>query len=99
MGGDSDDETDRDPSKLVTSPPSVFVTVVNTGRHDINGLLGIVVSYNMEHERYLVHMTRSQSTMALKEHNLKRVRFAAQSELRFLGKVPGVRGYRITSHF
>jgi hypothetical protein len=73
MGDDSDDEADRDPSNLVTSPPSVFVTVVNTGRHDINGLLGIVVSYNMEHERYLVHMTRSQSTMSLKKHHLKRV--------------------------
>jgi hypothetical protein len=60
----------RDPSGYVTSPPSVVVKVLETGRDDINGLLGIVVSYNMERERYLVHMADSQSTMALRKENL-----------------------------
>ena len=62
----------RDPSGYITSPPSVAVKVVGTARDDINGLLGIVVSYNMERERYLVHMTTSQSTMALKKENLQK---------------------------
>jgi hypothetical protein len=60
----------RDPSGYVTSPPSIVVKVLDTGRDDINGLLGIVVSYNMERERYLVHMADSQSTMALRKENL-----------------------------
>jgi hypothetical protein len=60
----------RDPSGFVTSTPSVVVKVVDTARNDINGLLGIVISYNVERERYLVHMTRSQSTMAFKKENL-----------------------------
>lgn len=46
------------------------VKVVGTARDDINGLLGMVVSYNVERERYLVHMPVSQSTMALKKENL-----------------------------
>jgi hypothetical protein len=60
----------RDPSGYVTAPPSVVVKVTATARNDINGLLGIVISYNLERERYLVHMTKSQSTMALKKENL-----------------------------
>jgi hypothetical protein len=62
----------RDPSGYVTSPPSVIVKVVGTARDDINGLLGLVGSFNMDREQYLVHMTESQSTMALKKENLTR---------------------------
>jgi hypothetical protein len=51
------------------------VKVVGTGRDDINGLLGIVTSYNVDRERYLVHMTTSQSMMALKRENLVRASF------------------------
>jgi hypothetical protein len=64
------EEVIRDPCGYVTVPPSVVVKVTGTGRNDINGLLGIVVSFNVERERYLVHMTRSQSTMALKKEHL-----------------------------
>jgi hypothetical protein len=60
----------RDPSGYVSGTPSVVVKVVETARNDINGLLGIVISYNLERERYLVHMTQSQSTMALRKENL-----------------------------
>jgi uncharacterized membrane protein len=61
----------RDPSGYINNPPSTVVKVVGTGRDDINGLLGIVVSYNVERERYLVFMPISQSTMALKVQNLR----------------------------
>jgi hypothetical protein len=62
----------RDPLGFLTSPPSTVVKSVGTARDDINGLLGIVLSYNMERERYLVHMTTSQSTMALKKENIQK---------------------------
>ncbi|KAL3935676.1 MAG: hypothetical protein SGARI_002875 [Bacillariaceae sp.] len=62
----------RDPSNFLTSPPTVVVKVVGTARADINGLLGIVTSYNMERERYLLHVTSTQSTMALKKENLQK---------------------------
>jgi hypothetical protein len=60
----------RDPNGFVTNPPSMVVKVSHTARDDINGLLGIVMSYNTERERYLVHMTAAQSTMAFKKENL-----------------------------
>mmetsp|Transcript_14639 Transcript_14639/g.35313 ORF Transcript_14639/g.35313 Transcript_14639/m.35313 type:complete len:333 (-) Transcript_14639:909-1907(-) len=60
----------RDPKGYVTSPPSVVVRVIKTSRADINSLLGVVISYNVERERYLVYMAASQSTMALKQENL-----------------------------
>ena len=60
----------RDPNGFVTNPPNMVVKVSATARDDINGLLGIVMSYNTERERYLVHMTAAQSTMAFKKENL-----------------------------
>ena len=66
------DDAVRDPCGYVTVPPSVVVKVTGTGRNDINGLLGIVISFNVERERYLVHMTRSQSTMVLKKEHLSK---------------------------
>jgi hypothetical protein len=60
----------RDPSGFISNPPSVVVKVVGTARNDINGLFGIAISYNIERERYLIHMTMTQSTMALKKENL-----------------------------
>lgn len=75
-GGSGDSSSSsRDPMGYLTSPPSVVVKVVGTARDDINGLLGIVLSYNTERERYLVHMTSSQSTMALKKENIARASF------------------------
>jgi hypothetical protein len=62
----------RDPSGYVESPPACVVKVQGTARDDINGLMGIVISYNLDRERYLVHMTKSQSTMAFKAENLIR---------------------------
>lgn len=69
------EEAERDPCGYVTVPPSVVVKVTGTGRNDINGLLGIVISFNVERERYLVHMTRSQSTMVLKKEHLTPANF------------------------
>jgi hypothetical protein len=66
------EEANRDPRGYVTVPPSVVVKVTGTGRNDINGLLGIVVSFNVERERYLVHMAKSQSTMALRKEHLSK---------------------------
>lgn len=60
----------RDPKGLVSTPPSVVVRVVKTSRADINSLLGVVISYNVERERYLVYMAASQSTMAIQQENL-----------------------------
>lgn len=81
---EAQEEVIRDPCGYVTVPPSVVVRVTGTGRNDINGLLGIVVSFNVERERYLVHMTRSQSTMALKKEHLSKASimesYRAQSE-------------------
>eukprot|EP00529_Nitzschia_sp_RCC80_P019746 CAMPEP_0113442920 /NCGR_PEP_ID=MMETSP0014_2-20120614/1866_1 /TAXON_ID=2857 /ORGANISM="Nitzschia sp." /LENGTH=423 /DNA_ID=CAMNT_0000333849 /DNA_START=21 /DNA_END=1292 /DNA_ORIENTATION=- /assembly_acc=CAM_ASM_000159 len=72
-GGDGATTNHRDPSGYLTNPssPSTVVKVVGTARDDINGLLGIAVSYNVERERYLVFMPASQSTMALKVQNLQ----------------------------
>ena len=65
----------RDPCGFITVPPSTVVRVTGTARQDINGLLGIVESFNVEKERYLVHMTRSQSTMAIRKENLAKASF------------------------
>ncbi|KAG7373835.1 hypothetical protein IV203_012930 [Nitzschia inconspicua] len=73
----------RDPSGYLTSPPSTVVKVVGTARDDINGLLGIVMSYNMERERYLVHMTSSQSTMALKKENIQKASMVEKYRCQF----------------
>ena len=62
----------RDPAGYVQNQTSAVVKVVGTARDDINGLFGIVVSYNLERQRYLVHMTSSQSTMAFRKENLTR---------------------------
>mmetsp|Transcript_9789 Transcript_9789/g.13799 ORF Transcript_9789/g.13799 Transcript_9789/m.13799 type:complete len:373 (-) Transcript_9789:187-1305(-) len=59
-----------DPSGYVTNPPSTIVKVVNTARDDINGQLGYVTAYNQGRGRYIVHMTGTQSTTALKPENL-----------------------------
>ena len=61
---------EADPCGYLTSPPSIVVKITNTSRDDINGLLGIATSFNQERNRYLVFMTDSQSTMALRRENL-----------------------------
>mmetsp|Transcript_7629 Transcript_7629/g.10866 ORF Transcript_7629/g.10866 Transcript_7629/m.10866 type:complete len:336 (-) Transcript_7629:253-1260(-) len=61
-----------DPSGFVSNPPSTIVKVVNTARDDMNGQLGIVTAYNQGRGRYIVHMTATQSTTALKPENLTR---------------------------
>ena len=76
-GGGATTTNHRDPagylstSSSSSTSPSTVVKVVGTARDDINGLLGIAVSYNVERERYLVFMPASQSTMALKVQNLQ----------------------------
>lgn len=59
-----------DPSDFVRNPPSVIVKVQNTSQESMNGQLGVVVQYNQDRGRYLVHMAETQQTVALKPENL-----------------------------
>jgi len=59
-----------DPSNFVRNPPSVIVKVCNTSQESVNGQLGVVIQYNEDRGRYLVHMAQSQQTIALKPENL-----------------------------
>lgn len=59
-----------DPKGWVQNPPSTIVKVVGTSREDVNGSLGIVVSYNNARGRYMVHLTQSQNQVAMKPDNL-----------------------------
>eukprot|EP00521_Asterionellopsis_glacialis_P014022 CAMPEP_0195290070 /NCGR_PEP_ID=MMETSP0707-20130614/6083_1 /TAXON_ID=33640 /ORGANISM="Asterionellopsis glacialis, Strain CCMP134" /LENGTH=379 /DNA_ID=CAMNT_0040350143 /DNA_START=77 /DNA_END=1216 /DNA_ORIENTATION=+ len=72
-----------DPSGFVTSPPSTIVKVVNTARDDINGQLGYVTAYNQGRGRYIVHMTGTQSTTALKPENLVRGNMVDKAKANF----------------
>ena len=60
----------NDPSGFITNPPSTIVKIQNTSQDTMNGLLGVVVQYNPDRQRYLVHLTKSQQTVALKSDNL-----------------------------
>mmetsp|Transcript_31832 Transcript_31832/g.73128 ORF Transcript_31832/g.73128 Transcript_31832/m.73128 type:complete len:356 (+) Transcript_31832:187-1254(+) len=59
-----------DPNGFITNPPSTVVKVQNTSRDDVNGLLGIAITFQVDKGRYLVHMVVSQTTMSLKPDHL-----------------------------
>lgn len=72
-----------DPSGFVTNPPSTIVKIQGTARDDINGKLGIVVQYNEDRGRYLVHMTSTQSTVAMKPDNLIKASYIEQFQAQY----------------
>lgn len=59
-----------DPKGWVKNPPSTIVKVVGTTRADINESLGVVVQYDAERSRYMVHLTKNQQMVAMKSDNL-----------------------------
>jgi hypothetical protein len=58
----------------------LVLVVVNTARDDMNGQLGIVVQFQQERGRYLVHMTQSQTTVAMKPENLQKGGYMDQAK-------------------
>jgi len=50
----------NDPSNYVRSPPSTLVKVKGTARNDVNGSIGIVVSYDRNRGRYVVSLLPGQ---------------------------------------
>jgi hypothetical protein len=59
-----------DPSGFITNPPSTVVKVQNTARDDMNGSLGIAITFQQDRGRYLIHNVVTQQTVALKPENL-----------------------------
>ncbi len=73
-----------DPSGLLSNPPSVIVKVQNTSQESMNGQLGVVVQYNADRGRYLVHMVGTQQTVALKPENLVKGNMLDQAKAQYL---------------
>lgn len=82
-----------DPSGFITNPPSTIVKIQGTARDDINGKLGIVVQYNEDRGRYLVHLTSTQNVVAMKPDNLQKAGYLEQAQAQYeqLTKDPNVR--------
>ena len=82
-----------DPSNFVRNPPSVIVKVHSTSQASMNGQLGVVVQYNEERGRYLVHLANTQQTIALKPENLVLGNMIDQAKAQYLllSKDPRVR--------
>jgi hypothetical protein len=82
-----------DPSGFVQNPPSVIVKVQNTSQESMNGQLGVVVQFNADRGRYLVHMATTQQTIALKPENLVKGNMIDQAKAQYqmLTKDPRVR--------
>lgn len=76
--------TSSDPSGFLTNPPSVIVKVTNTSQESMNGELGVVVQYNTDRGRYLVHMVGTQQTVALKAENLVKGNMIDQAKAQYL---------------
>lgn len=73
----------NDPSGFVTNPPSTIVKIQGTARDDINGQLGIVVQFNTDRARYLVHMTSSQNVVSMKPDNLVKANYLEQMQAQY----------------
>ena len=70
----------NDPSGFVTTPPSTIVKIQGTTRDDINGKLGIVVQYQEDRGRYLVHLTSNQTVVSMKPDNLVKGSYVEQAQ-------------------
>lgn len=79
----SDSNNPNDPCGFVSNPPSTVVKVLGTTREELNNSLGVVVQYNMERGRYLVHLVKNQSTVLLKPDNLKKANYLEQMQAQF----------------
>jgi hypothetical protein len=73
----------NDPSGLVTNPPQTVVKIQGTARDDMNGQLGVVVQYNTDRARYLVHLASNQTTVAMKPENLIKATYIEQAQAQF----------------
>jgi hypothetical protein len=73
-----------DPSNFVRSPPSVIVKVLNTSQPSINGQLGLVIQFNQDRGRYLVHIAQTQQTISLKPENLVQGNMIDQVKAQYL---------------
>lgn len=73
-----------DPSGFVSNPPTVIVKVQNTSQEALNGQLGVVIQYNADRGRYLVHMVGTQQTVALKPENLVKGNMIDQAKAQYL---------------
>lgn len=89
-----------DPSGFVSNPPSVIVKVQNTSQEALNGQLGVVVQYNADRGRYLVHLVGTPQTVALKPENLVKGNMMDQAKAQYilLTKDPHVR-QEITKYY
>ena len=73
----------NDPSGFVTNPPSTIVKIQGTTRDDINGKLGIVVQFQNDRGRYLVHMTSNQTVVSMKPDNLAKASYLEQATAQY----------------
>jgi len=82
-----------DPSGFVRNPPSVIVKVQGTSQETMNGQLGVVIQFNADRGRYLVHMSNTQQTVALKPEHLVKGNMIDQAKAQFqlLTKNPQVK--------
>lgn len=83
----------NDPSGYVSNPPTTIVKIHGTAREDVNGLLGVVVQFNSDRGRYLVHCTSTQAVVAMKPENLIKANYMEQATAQFqqLTKDPQIR--------
>merc|ERR1712176_286092 len=73
----------NDPSGFVSNPPSTIVKVFGTSREEMNNSFGIVVQYNVDRGRYLVHLVKNQTTVLLKPDNLQKANYLEQVQAQF----------------
>ncbi|CAB9496330.1 expressed unknown protein [Seminavis robusta] len=71
---------ETDPSGFVSNPPSTVVKIINTAREDMNGQFGIVVQFQQDRGRYLVHVTSTQQVVAMKPENLVKASYVEQAQ-------------------
>jgi hypothetical protein len=70
----------NDPSGFVTNPPSTIVKVVGTAREDVNGSVGVVVQFQTDRCRYLVHLAKTQNIVAMKPENLMKASYMDKAQ-------------------
>jgi hypothetical protein len=72
-----------DPNGWVSQPPSTLVKVVNTSRETINDKLGVVLAYQTDRSRYVVHLSTSQEQVSLKADNLVKASWMEQMRAQY----------------
>jgi hypothetical protein len=72
-----------DPNGWVTQPPSTLVKVVNTSRDSINDKLGVVLAYQTDRSRYVVHLSTSQERVSLTADKLVKASYMEQMRAQY----------------